>query len=351
MDRDSEASLAQQVLADTTQLAGRLQNTLTFQLADALRATLVVFLDPALALAGVILLCFSVQCAHGHLGCEMRVAKSILLALLGQIMMAVVDAALLESAASTHAAFLLRTGALCVPSVLGAISPVFLENEYVQNSISVLLYAYAQGSQQMLRGVDFGAPPLYLCVLAAVLARRVAPAIQPSRTLGILHYVFRGWRMLLLDLLLASVQQQARWSPTWSRLALSLALVLAVDVMGLSSRSLFQDVRGYAVYRTAAQLQALQPFSLDAVTTVAIGVLLISTRSAASQVHAALRSQELMHAAHSVGDVLFVASVNVLLQQAAGDSGSAPVAVRLLRVSFVCVMVYRVQDTLQRARG
>jgi Trk-type K+ transport system membrane component len=106
-------------------------------------------------------------------------------------------------------------------------------------------------------------------------------------------------------------------------------------------------VRGYAVFRTAAQLIDLQTFSLDTVTTFAVCVLLIGTRSAAAQVHAALRSQELMHAAHSVGDVVFVASVNVLLQQAAGDSGSAPVAVRLLRVSFVCVLVYRAQDVLQ----
>jgi len=347
MAHNSEASLAQQVLADTTRLSERLDNTLTFQLADALRGALVVFLDPAHALAAVLLLCFYVKCAQSLLGWEMRIAKSILLALLGQLMMAVVDAALLESAASTHTTFLLRTGALCVPSVLGAISPVFLENEYVQNSVSVLLYAYAQGSKQMLRGVDFGAPPLYICVLAAVLARRGASVVQPSRALGILHFVFRGWRMLLVDLLLTSVQEQALWSPTWSRMALLLALVLAIDVMGLTSRSLFQDVRGYAVFKTAAQLIDLQPFSLDTVTTFAVCVLLIGTRSAAAQVHAALRSQELMHAAHSVGDVVFVASVNVLLQQAAGDSGSAPVAVRLLRVSFVCVLVYRAQDVLQ----
>ena len=349
MGPDSEASLAQQVLADTARLSGRLQNTFTFQLADALRGALVVFLDPAHALAGVLLLCFYVECAQRLLGWDMRMAKSILLALLGQIMMAVIDAALLEAAATTHTAFLLRTGALCVPSVLGAISPVFLENEYVQSSLSVLLFAYAQGSERMLRGVDFGAPPLYLCVLAAVLARRGASEVRPSRALDILHYVFRGWRMLLLNLLLTSVQQQAMWSPTWSRMTLSLALVLAIDVMGLTSRSLFQDVRGYAVFKTAAQLVDVQPFSLDTVTTFAVCVLLISTRSVAAQVHAALRSPELMHAVHSVGDVLFVASINVLLQQAAGDSGSAPVAVRMLRVSFVCVMVYRAQEVLQRA--
>ena len=47
--------------------------------------------------------------------------------------------------------FLLRTGALYFPSVLGVINPVLLDNEYVQNSISVLLYAYAQGSEKMLR--------------------------------------------------------------------------------------------------------------------------------------------------------------------------------------------------------
>jgi hypothetical protein len=347
MGEGGDASPAKQVLTDTTQLAERLQNTLTFQLAGALQTTLVSFLDPALTLAGVLLLSFFTTYAQSLLGWEMRIARRILLAVLGQVLMAVVDAALLESAASTHSVFLLRTGALCVPSVLGAISPVFLDNEYAQSSISVLLYAYAQGSEQMLRGVDFGAPPLYLCVLAAVLARRAASEVHAD--LSILHYLFRGWRMLLINLLLTSLQQHALGSPTWSRMALSLGLVLAIDVMGLTSRSLFQDVRGYAVFKTAQYLADLQPFSLDAVTTLAVCVLLISTRAAAAQVHEALRSKELMHAAHSVGDVVFVASVNALLQEATGDSESAPVTVRLLRVSFVCVLVYRAQDMLQEA--
>ena len=57
-----------------------LPNILTFQLADALHNTLIVsFLDPALALAGVLLLCFFTKCAQSLLGWEVRIARSILL--------------------------------------------------------------------------------------------------------------------------------------------------------------------------------------------------------------------------------------------------------------------------------
>ena len=86
---------------------------------------------------------------------------------------------------------------------------------------------------------------VHICVLAAVFSRRAASIIHPSRDLSVLQYVFRGWRMLLINLLLTSLQHHALESSTWSRMALSLALVLAIDLLGLASRSWFQDVRGY----------------------------------------------------------------------------------------------------------
>ena len=90
---------------------------------------------------------------------------------------------------------------------------------------------------------------VHICVLAAVFFRRAASITHPSRDLSVLQYVFRGWRMLLINLLLTSLihslQHQALESSTWSRMALSLALVLAIDVLGLALLSLFQDVRGY----------------------------------------------------------------------------------------------------------
>jgi len=86
---------------------------------------------------------------------------------------------------------------------------------------------------------------VHICVLAAVFSRRAASIIHPSRDLSVLQYVFRGWRMLLINLLLTSLEHHALESSTWSRMALSLALVLAIDLLGLASRSLFQDVRGH----------------------------------------------------------------------------------------------------------
>ena len=86
---------------------------------------------------------------------------------------------------------------------------------------------------------------VHICVLAAVFSRRAASIIHPSRDLSVLQYVFRGWRMLLINLLLTSLEHHALESSTWSGMALSLALVLAIDLLGLASRSWFQDVRGY----------------------------------------------------------------------------------------------------------
>jgi hypothetical protein len=66
-----------------------------------------------------------------------------------------------------------------------------LSNDYEQNAISVYVYSYAQKSQELLQGIDFAVPPLYVCVLLIVMARHSAFAgIQHS---SIFTYVFQGW--------------------------------------------------------------------------------------------------------------------------------------------------------------
>jgi hypothetical protein len=68
-------------------------------------------------------------------------------------------------------------------------------------------------------------------------------------------------------------------------------------------------------------------------------VLLICTRTAVARVHAALHSGALILAAHSIGDVVLIACINVLLRTAT-DGEHASAAVDFLCVSVVCVLVY-----------
>jgi hypothetical protein len=267
MARDAKDSAACQVLADTNELTARLESTLEFQIASALQRRLILLISPALSLEAVLILCFLAGYIERFLRWDIDVSKRVLLAVLGQLIMHVVDNTLAHYGARAHAAFLLRTCALCVPHVIGVINPAFLANEYVQSSIFVMLYAYAQGSQQMLEGVDFGAPPLFICVFAFVLSQRSASLILQRHNLGMFQLVFRGWRMMLVNVIITSIQGNALGSTLWSQMAQSLALVLAIDVLGLSSQSVLHDVRGYAVYRTATHLVDLQTMSVKPVST------------------------------------------------------------------------------------
>ncbi len=95
---------------------------------------------------------------------------------LGLSLMGAVDYALVQAEATRHASFLLRTYSLCLQIILGSVSPVMLSKDYVQNTISEYVYRYVQNSQEMLQGIDFGSPLLYVCVLSIVMARHSALA-------------------------------------------------------------------------------------------------------------------------------------------------------------------------------
>ena len=124
---------------------------MTYQIATALQLTIASLLDPAYTLVGVVLLCMYTEFAARVLGVDVSIARRVLLAQLGLSLMGAVDYALVQAAATRHASFLLRTYSLCLPSVLGSISPVMLSNDYVQNAISSYVYRYAQNSQEMGR--------------------------------------------------------------------------------------------------------------------------------------------------------------------------------------------------------
>jgi hypothetical protein len=281
--------------------------------------------------------------------------------------MGAVDYALVQAAATRHASFLLRTYSLCLPSVLGSVSPVMLSNDYVQNAISSYVYRYAQNSQEMLRGIDFGAPPLYVCVLMIVIARHTAFArIQHS---SIFTYVFQGLRLLLVDVLTRSLWDSTLGAPKFARTALSLGLVLAVDVLGLARWGMLRDVRGYAVFKTAQQLNSIGIISLDEGSTCAVAVVLLCARSAAAHAHISVEEHKrgekagrggdvtglpltepaLITAAHSVADIVCVASINALLQDMMAGAASSSPLVRFLLVCVVAVMACTTQKLLAEA--
>jgi hypothetical protein len=353
---------SEQVLVDAAELVARTQATLTYQLASALQMTLLSFLDPAYTLAGVVLLCMYTECAaRVQSKMDVSIARRVLLAQLGQSLMGAIDYSLTGAAATPSMGFLLRTCSLCLPSVLGSISPTLVSNDYVQNAISAYVYSYAQKSETMLRGVDMGAPPLYLCVLSIVLSR--ARVLQPGlKPWPIFTYVFQGWRMLFVDVLVRALADSARGAPKLARTALSLALVLAVDVLGLARCGMLQDVRGYAVFKTAEQLNSIRLLELDPASTCAVAVVLLCARSTLAPLLRQRGSapveggapggerpaRPLVTAAHSVADIVCVASVNVLLRTMMHDSISAAPATRFLLVCVVSVMAYTTQALLAR---
>ena len=91
---------------------------------------------------------------------------------------------------------------------------------------------------------------------------------------SIFTYVFHGWQLLLVDVLTRSLWDSTLGAPKLARTALSLGLVLAVDVLGLAGWGMLQDVRGYAVFKAAQQMSSIQLVSLDDASSCAVAVVL-----------------------------------------------------------------------------
>jgi hypothetical protein len=337
---------SEQVLTDAAALAARTQATVTYQIATALQTTIGSLLDPASTLVCVVLLCMYMEVAGRFFCVDVSIARRVLLAQLGLSLMRAVDVALVKTTASQHDTFLLRTYSLCLPSVLGSVSPTMLSNDYVQNAISAYVFDYAQKSQDMVKGVDFAAPPLYVCVLLIVMARHSAFAGMTHTS--IFTYVFQGWRLLLVDILTRSIWDRGLGAPKLVRTALSLGLVLAVDILGLARWGMLQDVRGYAVFKTAQQLNSMQLLSLDEGATCAVAVVLLCTRSAVAHVQTTM-TNSLSTAAHSVSDIVCVASVNALLQNILSGADLSSPFERFLLVCVVAVMACTIQKLLSDA--
>ena len=349
-----------QVIIDAASLVRRTEGAVTYQIATALQSTLRLLLDPEYSLACVLLMCIFTECASRVQGVDVSIAKQVLLSQLGFSFISAVDYALSKAAVSTMTIFLLRTYTLCLPSVIGAVSPAMLADKYVQTAIVSYVYRYAQNSKEIVNGIDWGATPIYLCLLGVVVFKHRAfvqnpDRIQnPDRTPHILTYVFQGFQLLLLDVLTQTVFDSAVRAPKLARTVLTLGLVVAVDLLCPTSWNTLQNVRSYAVLKAAQQINRFELLYFNAGNTFALAILLLCTRSAIpkdiliknlmpkTQLHDAVTM-----ACYAIADVVCVASINVLLQDFLAESVSSSRVVQFLSVSVTAVVAFSIQKILQ----
>ena len=349
-----------QVIIDAASLVRRTEGAVTYQIATALQSTLRLLLDPEYSLACVLLMCIFTECASRVQGVDVSIAKQVLLSQLGFSFISAVDYALSKAAVSTMTIFLLRTYTLCLPSVIGAVSPAMLADKYVQTAIVSYVYRYAQNSKEIVNGIDWGATPIYLCVLGVVVFKHRAfvqnpDRIQnPDRTPHILTYVFQGFQLLLLDVLTQTVFESAVQAPKLARTAITLGLVVAVDLLCPTSWNTLQNVRSYAVLKAAQQINRFELLYFNAGNTFALAILLLCTRSAIpkdiliknlmpkTQLHDAVTM-----ACYAIADVVCVASINVILQDFLAESVLSSRVVQFLSVSVTAVVAFSIQKILQ----
>jgi hypothetical protein len=235
-----------------------------------------------------------------------------------------------------------------------------LADKYVQTAIVSYVYRYAQNSKEIVNGIDWGATPIYLCLLGVVVFKHRAfvqnpDRIQnPDRTPHILTYVFQGFQLLLLDVLTQTVFDSAVRAPKLARTVLTLGLVVAVDLLCPTSWNTLHNVRSYAVLKAAQQINRFELLYFNAGNTFALAILLLCTRSAIpkdiliknlmpkTQLHDAVTM-----ACYAIADVVCVASINVLLQDFLAESVSSSRVVQFLSVSVTAVVAFSIQKILQ----
>jgi hypothetical protein len=220
--------------------------------------------------------------------------------------------------------------------MLEMLSPAFMQIAYVQNALSVWLFQYASTTRQALARVDFGVSPVFLCLFVFSLTTRARRLSSSAQGIELYKYVARAWHMLLVDWVLRTLADSTLLLPHMLQVALWSMLVVIVDLLGLDSLSLMQDVRGYTVFRIAAELQRMGVLSSDAASAVGAALLFFCVHSSLGVLH--LQSR----ATSSFAEVLFVACTNVILQGTSGGAGAA----QLTLVCVACVFAYEVQATL-----
>lgn len=334
-------SWAAQAKADAVRLLYRAESVLSFQIASAVQAALYKFMSPSEQLGTLMLVCVGLEgAARAWNVSDVRVdmVRSVLVVQVGQ---ALQELLVFKSWASSSIegvaqGFLLNTQGLCVPAILEMMIPELRQSAYVQNAVSVWLMQYASTTREALSRVDFGVSPVFLCLLALLTAKHTLSLFSFCNQIRFYKYVARAWNMLLVDWLLRTLANNTLSLEHTSQLALWAVVVIVVDFAG-DHQGPIQDVRGFTVFRVAAELQRIGLLSSDKASSVGSALLVFFLHSGLGmlQLHSRI--------AASFAEVLFVAGTNVILQSTASSADT----IQLTLVCMVCVVAYQLQAALR----
>jgi len=327
-----------QVNTDAVRVLIRAESVLSFQIATALQNSLYSVLTAGEQLATLLILCVGLEGfarAVKAKDIRMEILRRVLIVQLGQAVQEVLVFKNWASSSTEGVAqgFLLNTLGLCVPGALEIFNPAFMQSAYLQNALAVWLFQYATTTREALARVDFGVSPVFICLFTFALTTR-ARFIVPE--LSLYKYVARAWHMLLVDWMLRTLAHATEIMPNVVQIVLWALLIIVVDRLGLDNLSLMQDVRGFTIFRIAAELQRMGLLSVDAGSSVLAALLVFCVHSSLSVLN--LQSRAIA----SFSEVMFVACTNVILQNASVGEG----APQLTLVCIVCVCVYEVQTAL-----
>jgi hypothetical protein len=164
-------------------------------------------------------------------------------------------------------------------------------------------------------------------------------------------YVFQGLQLLLLDILTQSVWKSAVRASKFARTAITLGLVVAIDLLCPYSWNTLRDVRSYAVLKAGQEIDRIGIFYLNPGNTCAVAILLLCMRGALTKIVIPTETlhvnNSLKTAAYAIADVVCVASINILLQQSLAESSSSSRLVQFLSVSVTAIMAFSIQKILQ----
>jgi len=332
---------AAQVKTDAVRVLIRAESVLSFQIATALQTSLYSVLTASEQLATLLILCvglegFARAVKTKDIGFE--ISRKVLIVQLGQAAQELLVFKNWASSSTEGVAqgFLLNTLGLCVPGAIEIFNPAFMQSAYLQNALAVWLFQYATTTRQALARVDFGVSPFFLCLFTFALTTRARFINTGIPELSLYKYVARAWHMLLVDWMLRTLAHATEIMPHVVQIVLWALLIIVVDRLGLDKLSLMQDVRGFTIFRIAAELQRMGLLSVDAGSSVLAALLVFC-------VHTSLSVLDLQsRAIASFSEVMFVACTNVILQNASVGEG----APQLTLVCIVCVCVYEVQTAL-----
>ena len=313
-DRKTQHTRAQAwhagLVGDAMTVVRRLQTVISFQVADVLQLMLNRWLDQLHLFAAVVLFCLLTECVirYGKLE-SLSMLRRVGVIQLGQSLLELISdiqrVSVSSQALANCVGWLLRTATLCVPAMLYA---DVRANEYVANAITVYLYQYTASTREFVLDLNFGLPSVYLAALCVLLSMRAQLWKQQHSNLYV--YFFKAMHMLIVELVLSSISASTVNSPDYAKVLLTAVAIVAIDAINMSNNEMLSEIRGYAIWRIAKQLFDLDAAELDFMSTLGLSLLIFVARRCVEH----LLTDELSRYMHTAVEILFLTSINLILQ-------------------------------------